>query len=68
MGPVVSEVSSQLSDQVTFYDVDVDQSPNLARQFGVMSIPTMILFKNGEEVDRAVGFAPEEAVTEFAAQ
>ncbi|MCM3243033.1 thioredoxin family protein [Cytobacillus oceanisediminis] len=51
-----------------FYSVDVDESPNLPKQFGVMSIPTMILFKDGKEVDRVTGAIPEEAVREFALQ
>nr|WP_239585885.1 thioredoxin family protein [Bacillus mesophilus] len=67
MAPVVSSVSEELSE-VDFYSVDVDQAPNLARQFGVMSIPTMILVKNGEEIDRVTGAIPEEAVREFATQ
>jgi thioredoxin 1 len=53
---------------VDFYLVDVDQAPGLAQQFGVMSIPTMILFKGGEEADRVVGYMPEEAVKEFASK
>ncbi|WP_275897933.1 MULTISPECIES: thioredoxin family protein [Halobacillus] len=65
MGPVVSSVSEQLDD-VDFYYVDVDQASDLAGQFGVQSIPTLILIKDGEEVDRSVGFAPEEQVKEFA--
>ncbi|MFD2923782.1 thioredoxin family protein [Halobacillus naozhouensis] len=65
MGPVVSSVSEQLDD-VDFYYVDVDQSSDLAGQFGVQSIPTLILIKEGEEVDRSVGFAPEEQVKDFA--
>lgn len=48
--------------------VDVDEAPGLAQQFGVMSIPTMILLKGGEEVDRVVGYIPEDAVKEFASK
>ncbi|WP_255822194.1 MULTISPECIES: thioredoxin family protein [Halobacillus] len=65
MGPVVSSVSEQL-DNVDFYYVDVDQSSDLAGQFGVQSIPTLVLIKDGEEVNRSVGFAPEEQVKDFA--
>ncbi|MDC3414527.1 thioredoxin family protein [Aquibacillus sp. 3ASR75-11] len=54
-------------DTVDFYYVDVDQSSDMAQQFGVQSIPTMILVKDGgEEVNRSVGFIPEEQVKEFA--
>ncbi|SET49114.1 thioredoxin 1 [Salinibacillus kushneri] len=63
--PVVSKVSEQL-DTVDFYYVDVDESSDLAQKFEVQSIPTMVLVKDGEEVNRSVGFIPEEQVTEFA--
>lgn len=63
--PVVSSVSEQM-DNVDFYYVDVDQSSDLAGEFGVQSIPTMVLIKNSEEADRSVGFVPEERVKEFA--
>ncbi len=63
--PVVSEVSEQL-DTVDFYYVDVDEAGELAQKFGVQSIPTMILIKDGEEANRQVGFVPEEQVKEFA--
>jgi thioredoxin 1 len=62
---VVSSVAEQL-DSVDFYNVDVDESPDLTQRFGVQSIPTMILIKNGQEVKRSVGFIPEEPVKEFA--
>nr|WP_246939161.1 thioredoxin domain-containing protein [Bacillus pinisoli] len=68
MAPVVGSVSEDLSGKVEFYSVDVDKAPGLARKFGIMSIPTMVLFKNGEEVDRVTGALPEEAVTEFSSQ
>lgn len=65
LAPVVSAVSEELNNKVAFYSVDVDHSPGLAQQFSIQSIPTMILFKNGNEVDRLVGAAPEERVKEF---
>jgi len=46
--------------------VDTDHSPKLAQQYGVMSIPTAILFKNGQEADRFIGARPKEAVIAFA--
>ena len=42
--------------------VDVDQEPELARRFGIMSIPTLILFKNGEAVKQTMGFQPKDAL------
>ena len=63
--PVVSEVAEDL-DSVDFYYVDIDQAGELAQKFGVQSIPTMVKLENGEEVNRQVGFIPEEQVREFA--
>ncbi len=63
--PVVSSVSEQL-DSVDFYNVDVNDSKDLAEQFGVQSIPSLVLIKDGEEVNRSVGFIPENQVKEFA--
>lgn len=65
LGPVVSSVAEQL-DSVDFYKVDVDEAPDLAQRFGVQSIPTLILIKDGQEAKRSVGFIPEEPVKEFA--
>ncbi|WP_176555806.1 MULTISPECIES: thioredoxin family protein [Virgibacillus] len=65
MRPVVSSVSEQL-DSVDFYNVDVNDSKDLAEQFGVQSIPSLVLIKDGEEVNRSVGFIPENQVKEFA--
>ncbi|GEL76757.1 hypothetical protein TMU01_09920 [Tenuibacillus multivorans] len=65
MGPVVSKVDEEL-DTVDFYKVDVDQSPDVAQQYGIQSIPTLVLIKNGAETKRSVGFIPEEQVIEFA--
>ncbi|WP_053219926.1 thioredoxin family protein [Virgibacillus senegalensis] len=64
--PVVSSVAEQL-DTVDFYYVDVDEAGELAQQFGVQSIPTLVKIKDGgEEADRSVGFMPEEQVKAFA--
>ncbi|MFZ3578473.1 thioredoxin family protein [Virgibacillus sp. DJP39] len=65
MGPVVSSVAEEL-DTVDFYYVDVDKSSDLAQEFGVQSIPTLVLIKDGEEVERSIGFMSEEPVKEFA--
>jgi thioredoxin 1 len=57
-------VSEETTD-VDIYYVDVDQSSELASQFGIQSIPTMVLIKDGEEVNRSTGAIPEEQVKEF---
>ena len=55
LAPILSEVEKETTD-VAFIRVDVDQAPDLARRFGIMSIPTLVFLKNGEEVGRSVGF------------
>ncbi len=55
LSPVLEAVSAQLGTAVKMVKINVDDSQALAGQFGVQSIPTLILFKNGEQVDRMVG-------------
>ncbi|WP_019242843.1 MULTISPECIES: thioredoxin [Bacillus] len=65
IAPVLEELDSEMSDTVKIVKVDVDANPETAGNFGVMSIPTLILFKNGEVVDKVVGFQPKEALAEL---
>jgi thioredoxin 1 len=53
--PIVEELAEELQGQATIAKVNVDEQPELASQFGVMSIPTLILFKDGQPVDKLVG-------------
>ncbi|MCD9022216.1 thioredoxin [Cohnella silvisoli] len=53
--PIVEELSEELKGTATIAKVNVDEEPELASQFGVMSIPTLILFKDGQPVDKLVG-------------
>ena len=62
---MVSNVAEQV-DSVDFYKVVVGDAPELAQKFGIMSIPTLVLIKDGKEVKRSVGFMPEEPLKEFA--
>ena len=59
VGPVVSEIAEEFEGKVKVGKVNVDEEDELAERFGVQSIPTIILFKNGEEAARNVGFAPK---------
>lgn len=58
--PVLEELSKENQGKIDFYKVNVDENPDLASLYGVMSIPTTILFKRGKEVSRQVGFAGRE--------
>lgn len=64
LSPLVDSVSEQY-DNVNFYKVNVDEQPDLAQEFGIMSIPTLIMFKNGEIFDQSVGVAPEAQLKAF---
>lgn len=59
VGPIVEDLSNHMQG-VNFRKLNVDEENALAGQFGVHSIPTLILFKDGKEVDRMVGFAPKQ--------
>jgi thioredoxin 1 len=56
IAPVLEEVAAEAGDAVTIAKLNVDDNPNSARNYQVMSIPTLKLFKDGKEVDTAVGF------------
>lgn len=58
--PVIEELAGEYADKAVIAKVDVDSENPLAAQYGVMSIPTVIVFVNGEEVDRKIGFAGKQ--------
>lgn len=58
LSPAVDSASEQITT-ADFYKVNVDEEPELAREFGIMSIPTLIVFKNGEIFDQSVGVISE---------
>lgn len=62
VAPVLESVAEDYADSVKVAKLDIDANPNVTSQFGVQSIPTMILFKNGKEVERLVGYMPKERV------
>ena len=64
VSPLVDEIADE-RDDVTVGKVNVDEQPELAMQFGVMSIPTLLVFNNGELANQAVGARPKEALLEL---
>ncbi len=58
--PVLEELSETYNEKVDFMKLDVDKNPDSPQKYGVMSIPTTILFKGGQEVGRQVGFAGKQ--------
>lgn len=59
LSPIVDEVADELAGKLVVAKCNVDDNQDLAMKYGVMSIPTLIVFKNGEEIDRSVGALPK---------
>lgn len=62
LGPKLEEIAAELKDKVHIVKLNVDENPNIPAKYGVRGIPTMILFKNGQEVDQIVGNHPKENI------
>lgn len=62
VGPILSEIAEENEGKIKVGKVNVDEQPELARQFGIMSIPTMMVFKGGEKVNQLVGAVPKEEI------
>ena len=58
LSPVIEELAQEFDGKVLVGKVNVDEEPDLARRFGVMTIPTVVFLKNGKEVERKVGAMP----------
>lgn len=61
--PILEEVEKEKTNDVEIYKVDVDQSFDLAKSYGVMSVPTLILFKNGAEAERVIGLKNKDFIS-----
>lgn len=62
LSPIVEEIASENADKLEVYKCNVEEEQNLAMRFQVMSIPTLILFKDGEQVHTMIGSAPKPRV------
>jgi thioredoxin 1 len=65
IGPIVEELASQFKDSVKIMKLNVDENQKTALNFGVRSIPTLILFKEGKVFDTLIGLVPKEKLEEF---
>ncbi len=64
LAPVVDQVADELADKISVAKCNVDDNQDIAMEYGVMSIPTLIIFKDGEEVTRTVGSMPKAKLIE----
>jgi thioredoxin 1 len=68
LAPVIEEVAGLLAGKAKFVKLNTDENPSVAGQYGISGIPTLILFKGGQAVDRIVGFVPKSAITSMIAK
>lgn len=61
--PIVDELAKQYAGKVKFYKVNTDECPTIATQYGIRSIPTVIMFKNGEKKEAIIGAVPKSTLT-----
>ena len=64
LSPLLDEVEAEMEDKVEVVKVNVDDADEIAMRFRIMSIPTLLFFKNGEMVDRSVGAIPKSALVD----
>ena len=65
LAPTIDEIAEDFSGRAGVYKVNVDDEGELAARFGIMSIPTLIVFKDGEVFDKLVGVVPKENIAEI---
>ncbi len=62
LGPIIEEVATDFEGKAVVGKVDVDNNQQVSTEYGIRSIPTVLIFKNGEVVDKIVGVAPKEQI------
>ena len=65
IAPALEEIAGSLGDKVKIVKLNVDESPKTAQKYGIMSIPTLMMFKNGELASRQVGAAPKQKLEQW---
>ncbi|SDH75840.1 thioredoxin [Alteribacillus bidgolensis] len=65
IAPVLEEIDSEMGEQIKIAKLDVDENQETAGKYGVMSIPTLLVFKDGDVVEQVVGFQPKEQLVEL---
>ena len=63
--PILHEFKEEVGDKVVIIKLDVDQTPDIAREFGILSIPTLLLFKDAQVVEKTVGLTAKAQLSEM---
>ena len=64
MAPVIEDMSEKFKGKISFAKVNVDENQGLAEKYRIMSIPTLVIFKDGKEIDRIIGAIQQEQLVE----
>lgn len=59
LAPILEELSEEMSDKIIIAKINADENRSLTQKYGIMSLPTMIVFKDGEQVERLTGYLPK---------
>lgn len=62
LSPIISELADEMKDQISIYKMNVDENPETPSKFGIRGIPTMIIFKNGQQQSVKVGALPKDSI------
>ncbi len=65
LSPIVDEIAEEIGDAAKIGKINVDEQPELAKKFGIMSIPTLVVIKNGETASKEVGVRSKQAIIEM---
>jgi len=65
VAPVVEQIANEYSDRLEVAKLDVDENPDIAMRYGIMSIPTLMIFKDGKIAQRMVGYMPKEVMKRY---
>jgi thioredoxin 2 len=65
MGPILEDIARRYPGRIKVVKINSDENPALSTQYGIQGIPTLILFRDGKEIDRLVGAAPKEHILRF---
>ncbi|MFD1928768.1 thioredoxin [Sporosarcina siberiensis] len=66
IAPILEEIDQDPNNQISVVQLDIDKNPETAQKYEVMSIPTLLFFKDGELVEKSVGFQPKDVILSIA--
>jgi len=65
LAPVIDEIAAEMGSKIKVVAVDIDDNQDIASEYNILSVPTLIIFKNGKEISRNIGLVSKNALMEF---